>query len=243
MNDFSESIYDFCLYYESILQSNNMSICNVMYQFFFPLKILFTKNILSINEFNYNSGIQPLNFNYNTKYITSNYVNGQISFVTKQDILRKTKNEVLSQVKNKIIEFLEPYGYNEINDVLTDDSLKAIELFEVGFKIVRHCLQNDNCIDNLLKDYFDPMINKETYMTELMSLSDNIPSQLLNNEYSSDLEMLNQMIRNELAITLEYNSLFVNDVNLQGWLFSDLNDYWCRFILDCLGLSEYSEYC
>ena len=35
MNDFSESIYDFCLYYESILQSNNMSICNVMYQFFF----------------------------------------------------------------------------------------------------------------------------------------------------------------------------------------------------------------
>ncbi len=80
-------------------------------------------------------------------------------------------------------------------------------------------------------------------MTELMSLKDNIPSQLLNNEYSSDLEMLNQMIRNELAITLEYNSLFVNDVNLQGWLFSDLNDYWCRFILDCLGLSEYSEYC
>ena len=63
--------------------------CNV--SVFFPLKILFTKNILSINEFDYNSGIQPLNFNYNTKYITSNYVNGQISFVTKQDVLRKKK--------------------------------------------------------------------------------------------------------------------------------------------------------
>ena len=35
IDGFSESIYDFCLYYESILQSNNMSICNVMYQFFF----------------------------------------------------------------------------------------------------------------------------------------------------------------------------------------------------------------
>ena len=97
------------------------------------------------------------------------------------------------------------YGYNEINDDLTDDSLKAIELFEVGIKIVRHCLKNDNCINNLLKDYLDPCIDKETYMTELMSLKDNIPSQLLNNEYSSDLEMLNQMIRNELAKTLEYN--------------------------------------
>jgi hypothetical protein len=85
MNDFSESIYDFCLYYESILQTNNMSICNVMYQSFFPLKMLFTKNILSINEFNYNSEILPLNLYYNSKYITSNYVNGQLSFVTKQD--------------------------------------------------------------------------------------------------------------------------------------------------------------
>ena len=35
MNDFSESIYDFCLYYQSILKSNNMSKCNVMYHFFF----------------------------------------------------------------------------------------------------------------------------------------------------------------------------------------------------------------
>ena len=85
MNDFSESIYDFCLYYESFLQTNNMSICNVMYQSFFPLKMLFTKNILSINEFNYNSEILPLNLYYNGEYITSNYVNGQLSFVTKQD--------------------------------------------------------------------------------------------------------------------------------------------------------------
>ena len=107
------------------------------------------------------------------------------------------------------------YGYNEINNDLTDDSQKAIELFDVGIKIIRNCFKNDNCIDNLLKDYFDPMINKETYMTQLMSLKDNIPSQLQNNENSLDiLEMLNQKIRNELARTLEYNSLFVNEVNL-----------------------------
>ena len=56
-----------------------------MYQSFFPLKMLFTKNILSINEFNYNSEILPLNLYYNGEYITSNYVNGQLSFVTKQD--------------------------------------------------------------------------------------------------------------------------------------------------------------
>ena len=243
MNDFSESIYDFCLYYESILQSNNMSICNVMYQFFFPLKILFTKNILSINEFDYNSGIQPLNFNYNTKYITSNYVNGQISFVTKQDILRKTKNEVLSQVKNKIIEFLIPYGYNEINDDLTKESEKGIELFEVGIKIVRHCLKDDKCIDNLLKDYLDPMIDKEAYKTQLMSLTDNIPSQPLNNENSSDLEMFNQIINNELATILEYNSLFINEVNLQTSLNSGANESWCETILSWFGLSRFAHYC
>ena len=56
-----------------------------MYQSFFPLKMLFTRKILSINEFNYNSEILPLNLYYNSKYITSNYVNGQLSFVTKQD--------------------------------------------------------------------------------------------------------------------------------------------------------------
>ena len=160
---------------------------------------------MSINQFDYNSEIHPLKFYDNGNYISSNYANNQIVFFCKRNVLRKTKIGVLSQVNKKIIEFLIQYGYNEINDDLTDDSLKAIELFEVGIKIVRHCLKNDNCIDNLLKDYFDPMINKETYMTELMSLSDNIPSQLLNNEYSSDLEMLNQMIRNELAKTLEYN--------------------------------------
>ena len=75
MNDFSESIYDFCLYYESFLQTKN--ICNVMYQSFFPLKMLFTRKILSINQFNYKSGIQPLKFYYNGNDITSNYVNGQ----------------------------------------------------------------------------------------------------------------------------------------------------------------------
>ena len=110
---------------------------------------------------------------------------------------------------------MEPYGYNEINDDLTDDSQKAIELFDVGIKIIRYCLKNDNCIDNLLKDYFDPTINKEAYISRVMSLKDNIPSQLQNNENSLDiLEMLNQKIRNELAKTLEYNSLFVNEVNL-----------------------------
>ena len=62
-----------------------------MYQSFFPLKMLFTKNILSINEFNYNSEILPLNLYYNGEYITSNYVNGQLSFVTKQDVLKKKK--------------------------------------------------------------------------------------------------------------------------------------------------------
>ncbi len=242
MNDFSESIYDICLYYESIFQTK-MSVCNVMYQFFFPLKMLFTKNILSINEFNYNSGIQPLNFNYNGKSITSNYVNVQISFVTKQDVLRKKKNDVLSQVKNKIIEFLIPYGYNEINDDLTDDSRKAIQLFEVGIKIVRHCLKDDKCIDNLLKDYLDPMIDKEAYKTQLMSLTDNIPSQPLNNENSSDLEMFNQIINNELATILEYNSLFLNEVNLQNSYNSGANESWCVTILSWFGLSRYAHYC
>ena len=214
MNDFSESIYDFCLYYESFLQTNNMSICNVMYQSFFPLKMLFTKNILSINEFNYNSEILPLNLYYNRSYISSNYANKEMLFVIKQDVLRKTKKEELSQVKEKIIKFLEPYGYNEINDDLTDDSQKAIELFKVGIKIIRHCLKNDKCINNLLKGYLDPMTDKEAFKIQLMSLKDNIPSQLQNNENSLDLEMLNQKIRNELARTLEYNSLFVNEVNL-----------------------------
>ena len=87
------------------------------------------------------------------------------------------------------------------------------------------------------------MIDKEAYKTQLMSLTDSIPSQLLNNENSSDLEMLNQKIRNELAKTLEYNSLFVNEVNLQSWFFSGSNNSWCRFILGWLGLSEYADYC
>ena len=117
---------------------------------FFSLKMLCTRKTLSIKEFNYNSGIQPLNFNYNKKYITSNYANNQIVFFCKRNVLRKTKIGFLSQVNKKIIEFLIQYGYNEINDDLTDDSLKAIELFEVGIKIVRHCLKNDNCINNLL---------------------------------------------------------------------------------------------
>ena len=59
------------------------------------------------------------------------------------------------------------------------------------------------------------MTDKEAFKIQLMSLKDNIPSQLQNNENSLDiLEMLNQKIRNELARTLEYNSLFVNEVNL-----------------------------
>ena len=158
--------------------------------------------------------------------------------------MRKTKIGVLSQVNKKIIEFLIQYGYNEINDDLTDDSLKAIQLFKIGIKIVRHCLKNDNCIENLLKNYLDPMTDKEAFKIQLMSLKDNIPSQLQNNEKSLNiLEMLNQKIRNELARTLEYNSLFVNEVNLQSWFFSGSNNSWCRFILGCLGLSEYDHYC
>ena len=117
---------------------------------FFSLKMLCTRKTLSIKEFNYNSGIQPLNFNYNKKYITSNYANNQIVFFCKRNVLRKTKIGFLSQVNKKIIEFLIQYGYNEINDDLTDDSLKAIQLFKIGIKIVRHCLKNDNCINNLL---------------------------------------------------------------------------------------------
>ena len=75
-----------------------------MYQSFFPLKMLFTKNILSINEFNYNSEILPLNLYYNGEYITSNYVNGQLSFVTKQDILRKKNWRLIKgQQKNNRI--------------------------------------------------------------------------------------------------------------------------------------------
>ena len=241
INDFSESIYDICVSYESFLQTKN--ICNEMYQFFFPLKMLFTRKILSINEFNYNSEIHPLKFYDNGNYIFSNNANKKMLFVTKQDVLRKTKIGVLSQVNKKIIEFLIQYGYNEINDDLTDDSLKAIELFDVGIKIVRHCLKNDNCIENLLKNYLDPMTDKEAFKIQLMSLKDNIPSQPQNNENSSDLEVFNQIISNELAGTLEYNSLFLNEVNLQSWLFSDSNNYWCRFILGCLGLSEYDHYC
>ena len=136
------------------------------------------------------------------------------------------------------------YGYNEINNDLTDDSQKAIELFDVGIKIIRNCFKNDNCIDNLLKDYFDPMINKETYMTQLMSLKDNIPSQLQNNEKSLNiLEMLNQKIRNELATTLEYNSLFENEVYLQTSHDSGADNSWCVIILGWFGLSRYAHYC
>ncbi len=155
----------------------------------------------------------------------------------------KKKNDVLSQVKNKIIEFFIPYGYNKINDDLTDDSRKAIQLFEVGIKIVRHCLKDDKCIDNLLKDYLDPMIDKEAYKTQLMSLTDNIPSQPLNNENSSDLEMFNQIINNELATILEYNSLFLNEVNLQNSYNSGANESWCVTILSWFGLSRYAHYC
>ena len=241
INDFSESIYDICVSYESFLQTKN--ICNEMYQFFFPLKMLFTRKILSINEFNYNSGILPLKFYYNGNYISSNYANKKMLFVTKQDVLRKTKIGVLSQVKEKIIEFLEPYGYNEINDDLTDDSQKAIELFEVGIKTVRHCLENSNCIENLLKNYLDPMTDKESYMIELMSLTDNIPSQPQINENSLDLEMFNQMIRNELEGTLEYNSLFENEVYLQNSYNSDADNSWCVIILGWFGLSRYAHYC
>ena len=243
INDFSESIYDICVYYESFLQTNNMSICNVMYQFFFPLKLLFTRKILSINEFNYNSGILPLKFYYNGNYISSNYANKEMLFVTKQDVLRKKKNDVLSQVNKKIIEFLVPYGYNEINDDLTDNSQKGIELFEVGIKIVRHCLENNKCIDNLLKNYLDPTINKESYMIELMSLTDNIPSQQQINENSLNLEMFNQKIRNELEGTLEYNSLFENEVYLQNSYNSDADNSWCVIILGWFGLSRYAHYC
>ena len=214
-----------------------------MYQFFFPLKMLFTRKILSINEFNYNSEIHPLKFYDNGNYISSNYANKKMLFVTKQDVLRKTKIGVLSQVKEKIIEFLEPYGYNEINDDLTDDSQKAIELFEVGIKTVRHCLENSNCIENLLKNYLDPMTDKESYMIELMSLTDNIPSQPQINENSLDLEMFNQMIRNELEGTLEYNSLFENEVYLQNSYNSDADNSWCVIILGWFGLSRYAHYC
>ena len=220
-----------------------MSICNVMYQFFFPLKLLFTRKILSIKEFNYNSRINQIKLVYNGNYIPSNYANNQMLFVTKQDVLRKTKIGVLSQVKEKIIEFLVPYGYNEINDDLTDDSQKAIELFEVGIKIVRHCLENSNCIENLLKNYLDPMTDKESYMIELMSLTDNIPSQPQINENSLDLEMFNQMIRNELEGTLEYNSLFENEVYLQNSYNSDADNSWCVIILGWFGLSRYAHYC
>ena len=243
INDFSESIYDICVSYESFLQINNMSICNVMYQFFFPLKLLFTRKILSINEFNYNSGILPLKFYYNGNYISSNYANKEMLFVTKQDVLRKTKIGVLSQVNKKIIEFLIQYGYNEINDDLTDDSLKAIELFDVGIKIVRHCLKNDNCIENLLKNYLDPMTDKEAFKIQLMSLSDNIPSQPQINENSLNLEMFNQKIRNELEGTLEYNSLFENEVYLQNSYNSDADNSWCVIILGWFGLSRYAHYC
>ena len=75
INDFSESIYDICMPYESFLQINNMSVCNVMYQFFFPLKMLFTRKILSIKEFNYNSRIEQFKHVYNGKYVSSNYAN------------------------------------------------------------------------------------------------------------------------------------------------------------------------
>ena len=105
---------------------------------------------MSINQFDYNSEIYPLKFYYNRSYITSNYANNQIVFFCKRNVLRKTKIGFLSQVNKKIIEFLIQYGYNEINDDLTDDSLKAIQLFKIGIKIVRHCLKNDNCINNLL---------------------------------------------------------------------------------------------
>ena len=243
INDFSESIYDICVSYESFLQINNMSICNVMYQSFFPLKLLFTRKILSIKEFNYNSRINPLNLYNNRSYIPSNYAKNQMLFVTKQDVLRKTKIGVLSQVNKKIIEFLVPYGYNEINDDLTDNSQKAIELFEVGIKIVRHCLENNKCIDNLLKNYLDPTINKESYMIELMSLTDNIPSQQQINENSLNLEMFNQKIRNELEGTLEYNSLFENEVYLQNSYNSDADNSWCVIILGWFGLSRYAHYC
>ena len=214
-----------------------------MYQSFFPLKMLFTRKILSINEFNYNSEIHPLKFYDNGNYISSNYANKKMLFVTKQDVLRKTKIGVLSQVKEKIIEFLVPYGYNEINDDLSKESQKAIELFEVGIKIIRHCLKKDNCIEILLKDYFNPMINKETYKTQLMSLKDNIPSQPQNNENSSNLEILNQIISNELATTLEYNSLFENEVYLQTSHDSGADNSWCVIILGWFGLNRYAHYC
>ena len=165
-------------------------------------------------------------------------------FVTKQDVLRKKKkNDLLSQVNKKIIEFLVPYGYNEINDDLTDNSQKGIELFEVGIKIVRHCLENNKCIDNLLKNYLDPTINKESYMIELMSLTDNIPSQQQINENSLNLEIFNQKIRNELEGTLEYNSLFENEVYLQNSYNSDADNSWCVIILGWFGLSRYAHYC
>ena len=102
---------------------------------FFSLKILFIRKILSINQFDYNSEIYPLKFYYNRSYITSNYANNQIVFFCKRNFLRKTKIGVLSQVNKKIIEFLIQYGYNEINNDLTDDSQKAIELFKVGIQI------------------------------------------------------------------------------------------------------------
>ena len=198
---------------------------------------------MSINQFDYNSEIHPLKFYDNGNYISSNYANNQIVFFCKRNVLRKTKIGVLSQVNKKIIEFLIQYGYNEINDDLTDDSLKAIELFEVGIKIVRHCLENSNCIENLLKNYLHPMTDKESYMIELMSLTDNIPSQPQINENSLDLEMFNQMIRNELEGTLEYNSLFENEVYLQNSYNSDADNSWCVIILGWFGLSRYAHYC
>ena len=87
------------------------------------------------------------------------------------------------------------------------------------------------------------MINKETYKTQLMSLKDNIPSQPQNNENSSNLEILNQIISNELASTLEYNSLFENEVNLQTLHNSGADNSWCVIILGWFGLNRYAHYC
>lgn len=243
IENFAIPIYDFCLYFESFFQTE-YSICNIIYQYFFFLKFPFTSKILSIDQLKPSSKTQSLNFKKNGNTLISNYRNEEITFITKQEILRNKKTDVLSLIKKIVLNYLSIFGYDEVTCIKTDDDHKAIQLFEVVINILKTCL-NKKESSSCIKDSLQKSINDIKYGNRVKRLfiSSNLPT-AFNNDENENIDELNLLIKDELEKTLKYNSLFLNNkVNLKNNDSSNTESNWCKSILSWLGLSNYDYLC
>ncbi len=168
INNFTTYIYDQCSVIENECptSSNQDMICNTLYWNFFPVKFPFTSKILRIPE----EKIIPTNllFKYNeNNCLMPRAINEKI--IQKTDYYRYPNTLLKQKMKEKTIEYFKQYGYpNDESEVsqITQEDIKALNLFRKLLNIKLLCRTDDECIKNELDNYFSynisPNDKKET---------------------------------------------------------------------------------